>query len=1166
MKPPARALFDLRGLVWHAYYSGDPLDFVVDEAGVKHPKAVHGLDQFIRQHLKPVLETFQPINIIAVEEGAFGNSRRRAWLSQYKERKSQDEGNEVVKIEKEKLTAHVRKLLLALGCSIVKTAYAEADDTIAYLCERLQGGKVVYTVDNDLLQLIQPDKNIAVVVKGHYRTEYVQTDVPAMPLLSHNPVCMYKSLVGDTSDNYGGVRGFGKKAWCGIVERYGYDGIAELEQIVAADDYEKLVAVIQETGDKTLQKVYESRNEWANSYKLAKLHPEWCEASYGDKVVRPKWEKRVPTLDRLRDALDPLGLCGYVEDFRHYTVQQWLMDAPRLARAKRVELLKTMRESPFVPFDYESYDSLQHAPYQRAKRSGGYVDVLSQKITGCSFAFGENLQFSFYMPVKHRDTYNCNLDDLKQMLDSLDGCDLVAHNSMFEQTLSKTNMDMDFPRMLDTLVMSSYVDENMRHGLKMLSKHYLNYDQTTYREIVPEGKDMRDISGAEVMAYGCDDSIVCAHLAVLFKLIMECEQTWAFFYQNEPYFEKAMLPGFIKGIPLDWERLAQLHDEDNALYEKTDAKLRALLTEHCSEINMDGFMRLWPEIEAFERKKMEAKEKSEESILESLEAKKAAFLCVCKYTPNEPPFAKADRKTVGIVAKALNLPGIRSLKEEWIETYYAGIQRQLAAGEATASAEQIQFIDSLYSAVIKGTEEAITHLEAWMTAFIGHEKTLWLGDQLSARSPKQMAELFYGKMGLPILVRNVSKDGKSARDLFELEGAPSTNENAVRTWMTELPTDDWQYQILDAVLALRGINTRISLYYNPYPLWRSPVDGRIHPQIKNCGTVTRRPSGTSPNVLQVSKTKDEGHTRGVFLPQSVDQEGSEQELIVSIDFVQQELVIMAGESDDTNLRACYSGPMATRRDVHTSTGVTIYNLRNKDKPAVDYTRFAQMIEKHEGEEVADLTKRPAVIRKVYAKRTNFLASYGGGALGLARKLIVPKEVAEQFLDGFFAAYPKVKDYQDRCSAQAKRYGFSTSCFKTRRHLSRIHDLNKFFSKSAERQAGNFPIQGGAADVLKIVMRKLVKEDVMHLTGATLLAPIYDELVLSCPVSTIYKLVDLLANIMEMELPGLGIKLDTSVSIGKNWGEQIELGSRPTEVAVNKCIHGILNQDRLEAVA
>ena len=103
-----------------------------------------------------------------------------------------------------------------------------------------------------------------------------------------------------------------------------------------------------------------------------------------------------------------------------------------------------------------------------------------------------------------------------------------------------------------------------------------------------------------------------------------------------------------------------------------------------------------------------------------------------------------------------------------------------------------------------------------------------------------MAELFYGKMGLPIRVRNTSKDGKSARDLFELEGAPSTNENALRTWMTEVPQDSWQYRVLDCALILRGINTRRSLYYTPYPLWRSPVDGRIHPQIKNCGTVTRR--------------------------------------------------------------------------------------------------------------------------------------------------------------------------------------------------------------------------------------------------------------------------------------------------------------------------------------
>ena len=303
----------------------------------------------------------------------------------------------------------------------------------------------------------------------------------------------------------------------------------------------------------------------------------------------------------------------------------------------------------------------------------------------------------------------------------------------------------------------------------------------------------------------------------------------------------------------------------------------------------------------------------------------------------------------------------------------------------------------------------------------------------------------------------------------------------------------------------------------------------------------------------------------MFQSQSYDKTGVEREVVVSIDFVQQELVILAGESGDENLRACYSGPMETRRDVHTSTGVTIYNLRNREKPPVDYIGYTKLMASGEGDDDPDLTRRPTVVRKVYAKRTNFLASYGGGPSGLARKLIVPKEVAIEFLDGFFGSYPKVKDYQEDRAALARNTGFVKTCFGNRRHLYMIHDANKALSASAERQAGNYPIQGGAADVLKVVMREYVKRGVAQKTGATLYAPIYDELVLSCPISKVYVLVEMLADIMEMELPGLNIKLDTSVSIGANWGEQVEIGSRPDKQAVYRGLFEALYPDEFDSV-
>lgn len=1155
--PRNRVILDFRGLMLHAFYSGDPLDSVIDEAGDRRPSATHGVDQFIRLYLQPILENTAPIDVIAVMEGAGSNVRRRALFDKYKARKSQDEDSDIMKIEKEKLFVHLRKLLLSVGCMIVKTPYAEADDTIGYLCQRLKGGKIVYTVDNDLLQLAASD--VRFIVKGKLTNTF-----KGMPLGPHNPVRMYKSICGDTSDGFCGVRGVGEKAWNGLVERYGLDGIAELETLVAANKWTELETIAHENQDKVLQKLYESRDEFTISYLLASIHPEWCETSFNEKVVRPQWEKRVPTVERLRDALEGVKLTNWIEPFRQFCVQKWLLDAPRLAKTKRPELVKAIRASRYTAFDFESYDKLKHPGYQQAKKGGNYIDVLNQVITGCSFAFGNNMQYCFYMPTKHRDTYNCKVDDLKDLFDSLDGTPMIAHFSAFELTVAKTNLNVEFSDICDTYIMGNYVDENGRHDLKGTSKKDLNYNQIKYRDVVPEGKDMRDVSGAEVLDYGCDDSIVTAHLAVLYTTIIECEQTWDFYYENEVYFERALLDSFIKGIPIDYSRLRELRDEDEELYAQTDAALRTLLVEHCASINEDGFRTLWSEIEPFERKKLEAKERDATEIEETLKQKEKDLYAACRYAPQAPPVAKANKGMIADIARRLNLPSIRSLKEEWIQTYYNGIQRQLEEG-AAASDIQLQFIHMVHAAVEDGSDQAVEALETWMTAYIAQDKSMWSGDQLNARSPKQMAELFYGKLGLPVVVRNQPTKGKvSQREVFEMEGAPSTNENALRTWLTVLPKEDWRYQAIEKALVLRAVNTRMSLYYNPYPLWDSPIDHRIHPQIKNCGTITKRPSGTSPNVFQVSKTKDEGHVRGVFLPQSADQPDSEPELICSIDFDQEELVLLAGESGDINLRACYTGPMNQRRDVHTSTAVTIYNLRNKDKPEVDYSTFKNIYDNGLDDDEPDLTRRSNSVRKVYAKRTNFLATYGGGPSGLARKLIVPKDVAIQFLDGFFAAYPKVEEYQDRCSAFARKHGFVKDCFGLRRHLYSIFDKNKGIASSAERQAGNYPIQGGAAAVLKIVLKEYVKRGIAKKYGCTLYAPVYDELVLSIPISQIYACLTELADIMEMELPGLNIRLTTSVSIGKNWGEQIELKNRPTEKAINDAVHAIQSEEIKEA--
>ena len=266
-------------------------------------------------------------------------------------------------------------------------------------------------------------------------------------------------------------------------------------------------------------------------------------------------------------------------------------------------------------------------------------------------------------------------------------------------------------------------------------------------------------------------------------------------------------------------------------------------------------------------------------------------------------------------------------------------------------------------------------------------------------------------------------------------------------------------------------------------------------------------------------------------------ETDEPQLIVSIDFVQQELAILAGLSKDENLLSCYVGD--NKRDVHGLTGGTIINMmqsRRRDWKIVTYDEFMAIYY----DKTHEWHKEAQKVRKKYAKTTNFLLVYGGSAAGLSRKVIVPLKMAETFVEAFHASYPRVAKFQEKVIQFGRKYGFVLTAYGNRKHCFGIRSKNKREAAMWERQAINAPIQSTAADVLKLVLRKIVLTRLCEETGATLIAPVYDELVASVPVSKVIEYIERLSKIMSVPIPNTPVVLDTSASIGKNWGEQIEL--------------------------
>jgi DNA polymerase I-like protein with 3'-5' exonuclease and polymerase domains/5'-3' exonuclease len=1163
-------ILDLRGIVLHSYHTTPYLETFKDEEGKQQPTTAHGVQTFLERYLLPILDKAQPIDVIAVGEG--GSDRRRALYVDYKSKASSY--SERVSNERDACVTAVEKILVGIGATLIKYPKVEADDTIALLCQKLSGPKTVWTGDRDLTQLQGP----GVIVKFRGVTESAFEGY-SFEEFGSNVVTLYKSIVGDSSDGYGGVSGLGAAFFEKLTKEGGPDLVTKLCGVADARDHKVLAALAHDSA--LVTKLKAKSDEWFTSWQLAKLHPEWCEMSFREKLCRPIIGKRLPNLARVEAALSPLGLSELTNMFTAYHYSPILADKKTLEG--RVEkLIEALQNSPMVAYDYETYDTLKCDSFQKARK--GFVDVYSQEVVGVSFAYGSNFSKCVYIPIRHENTDNVPMEWVKQILEGLQGYEKVAHNTAFESYISKKCFGLDFyQETYDTMHLFSHYDENLDRGLKSLSKAFLNYDQIAYSQIVGKDKDMRNISGDEVLRYGADDAICTLQLYFISEMLCQLEDTDVFAKTVEPFFEAAMAPRYVKGTKIDRHRLKVLTEEASKAQTEKEAELRSLLAENCSEIVETGALLIFEDFEPYWTETLVQKGKSEQEIIDFLEAKRADLIQKSKYAEwKSPELDWVGKKALRNLTKIIGLPALRGSKIAWVSMYVEGLYEQAAERCADPSDaftdEQRTLLKALKDCPelleVNLSNRTIAKALATQTDYKEKSKSLldlfklslethqsdesfWEGDELNIDSPKQMTELLYVKLCLPILLRNIDKSDSNNKSEWDLEQSPSTGINAVETWLVYETLPEWKKRVLELVLELRAISTKFKLYFNPYPLLFHPEEsteefGVLRPSLKNCGTVTRRPSSSTPNVLQVSK-KGEGEIRSMFLPDSPDH------VVVSIDFKQQELVILGCLSGDETLLSCYTGPVELRSDVHGLTGTSILNIQNQreGKSKLSYKEFMERVKGRD--------KVCVAIRKKPAKMTNFLTVYGGSSMGLARKAVVTPKEAESFISAFFLTYPRVADYQDAQEKRARRFGYTKTMYGSRKHCDGIFDKNKAIASSWGRQGVNAPIQGTAADVLKMVLKEAVTKKLQERLGACFIAPVYDEIVASVPKQSVVQFIEEMVNIMEVTLPGTNVTLGTSVSIGNNWGDQVELEeqmlpeeSRPTPELIRKVLQDLEN--------
>jgi DNA polymerase-1 len=348
--------------------------------------------------------------------------------------------------------------------------------------------------------------------------------------------------------------------------------------------------------------------------------------------------------------------------------------------------------------------------------------------------------------------------------------------------------------------------------------------------------------------------------------------------------------------------------------------------------------------------------------------------------------------------------------------------------------------------------------------------------RFNLNSPKQIQELLFERQKLPVIKKTPS-------------GTPSTDEDVLQ----QLALD---YPLPRLLLDYRALAKLKSTYTDKLPRAVNPHTGRVHTTYGQAVAVTGRLSSNEPNLQNIPIRTAEGRRiREAFIapPGAV---------IVSVDYSQIELRIMAHLSGDEGLLRAF----AEGRDIHAATAAEVF--------AVDLDAVTSE-------------------QRRYAKVINFGLIYGMSAFGLAAQLGVERGAAQQYMDRYFARYPGVAAYMERTRAAARSQGYVETVFGRRLWLPEIRSGNPARRQGAERAAINAPMQGTAADLIKLAMIAVQGWIEREHLAARLILQVHDELVLEVPDGEVPMVTTQLPHLMS-SVAALAVPIPVEVGVGPNW--------------------------------
>ena len=410
------------------------------------------------------------------------------------------------------------------------------------------------------------------------------------------------------------------------------------------------------------------------------------------------------------------------------------------------------------------------------------------------------------------------------------------------------------------------------------------------------------------------------------------------------------------------------------------------------------------------------------------------------------------------------------LTEANTETLFKDIEVPLLRVLADMEMEGINLDKDFLQSLAKDLDNDIKNLETQI-----YETA---GEQFNIASPKQLGEILFDKMKL------VDKPKKTKT------GQYSTAEDV----LSYLAKD---HQIIRDVLEFRGLSKLKSTYVDALPEQVEPTTGRVHTDYMQTVAATGRLSSNNPNLQNIPIRTERGRqVRKAFIPRN------ENYTLLAADYSQIELRIIAALSQETTMIDAFKNG----EDIHASTAAKVFNV-----PISEVTRE----------------------QRSNAKTVNFGIIYGVSAFGLSNQTDLSRSEAKELIDTYYQTYPKLRNYMSELVDFARDNGYVQTVLGRRRYLKDINSRNAVVRGAAERNAVNAPIQGSAADIIKIAMINIHRKLTQGGYKTKMLLQVHDELVFDVPKTELDEMKTLIKSEMENAYQ-LSVPLDVEVGLGDNW--------------------------------